>query len=354
MRRRLQVVVVGGFALLAALACAASAPAAVPVKGALGYGADSFTGVVGPDGDDRYTAISTREGTMVQRISTENGAVERTRFLRGEALIPAVAFDGSPGGLSADGSTLVLTEPAFRFPQRDSVFPVLETNRLRVADTVTLDGTWTYDALSVDGRWLYLIEYTSRTDPTQYEVRRYDLDRGRLDPQPIVDPEESSEDMYGLPMTRATSPDGRWAYTLYDGAEHPFIHALDTERGAAVCIDLDPGAVSPRRLIRMSLDPSSDGATLTVRDPKEGPVAIVDTNSFEVGDPPAPEAASADSGGSPWLAIALGALVAAVLAIAAIARRRSRRVRPDDLERLVRIEGEEASQERERVQDPAR
>jgi hypothetical protein len=322
------------------------------VKGALGYGADPFTGVVSPDGDDRYTAIATRNGTVIQRISTENGVVERTRFIRGEALIPAVAFDGSPGGLSADGSTLVLTEPAFRFPQRDSVFQVLETIRLRVVDTVRLDGTWTYDALSADGRWMYLIEYTSRKDPTAYEVRRYELDRGRLDPQPIVDPEESSEDMYGLPMTRATSADGRWAYTLYDGAEHPFIHALDTERGAAVCIDLDPGAVPRQRLIRMSLDPSPDGTTLTVRDPKEGPVAIVDTNSFEVSDPPAPEAASDDSSGAPWLAIALG-LVVAGLAATTIVRRRSRSVPPDDLERLVRIDGEPA-EERERVQDPAR
>ncbi len=44
--------------------------------------------------------------------------------------------------------------------------------------------------------------------------------------------------MQGLPMTRATSADGRLAYTLYS-AEEPFIHALDTVRGsAAVCIDL--------------------------------------------------------------------------------------------------------------------
>ena len=49
--------------------------------------------------------------------------------------------------------------------------------------------------------------------------------------------------MAGFPQTRATSPDGRWAYTLYEPAErdHPaFIHALDTKRGTAVCIDLDP------------------------------------------------------------------------------------------------------------------
>ena len=36
------------------------------------------------------------------------------------------------------------------------------------------------------------------------------------------------------------SPDGRWAYTLYDGnGKTPFIHALDTSRSTARCIDLD-------------------------------------------------------------------------------------------------------------------
>jgi hypothetical protein len=343
MNRRLRVVVVGVLTLLASLGTAASASAAgAPTKGALGYGADPYTGVVDPEGGDRYTAIGMESGTFVQRINTGDGQIERSKLLKGQLTIPAVAYDGSPGGLSDDGDTLVLTEPGLIFPQPDSVFTVIDTDRLRVTDTVTLDGTWTYDALSPDGRWMYLIEYTSPRDITQYEVRRYDLERGRLDPKPIVDPEESSEEMYGSPMTRATSPDGRWAYTLYDGAHHPFIHALDTERGAAVCIDLDPGSVPPRRLSRMTLDPSPDGSTLTVTDPTEGPVAIVDTKSFDVTQPaasPPADSGSEDSGGTPWLAIALGALGAGAISLVVIRRRRrSTRADADDLERLVRVE----------------
>jgi hypothetical protein len=46
--------------------------------------------------------------------------------------------------------------------------------------------------------------------------------------------------MGGHPITRAWSADGRWAYTLYDGGKHaPFVHALDTVRYEAHCIDLD-------------------------------------------------------------------------------------------------------------------
>ena len=73
----------------------------------------------------------------------------------------AVAYDGSPGGLSADGRTLVLTQPGVRFPQTTSGFTRLDTRRLKILDTVTLDGTFTFDALSPDGRQMYLIEYTS-------------------------------------------------------------------------------------------------------------------------------------------------------------------------------------------------
>ena len=45
--------------------------------------------------------------------------------------------------------------------------------------------------------------------------------------------------MDGYPLTRVTSADGRWVYTLYQNGGvggYPFIHALDTVRGVAHCI----------------------------------------------------------------------------------------------------------------------
>ena len=45
--------------------------------------------------------------------------------------------------------------------------------------------------------------------------------------------------MEGSPMTRATSADGRWVYTLYSRpGGYPFVHALDTVNGVAHCIGL--------------------------------------------------------------------------------------------------------------------
>ena len=62
--------------------------------------------------------------------------------------------------------------------------------------------------------------------------------------------------MRGQPLTRATSPDGRWAYTLYDGAgKEPFIHALDTSTRSARCIDLDAASTWTR-----SPEPISPGS----------------------------------------------------------------------------------------------
>lgn len=290
-------------------------------KGVLGTGADARIGIVDPDGSRRYTALPAGagpfgEGTVVTKLDTADGRVDAHSWLDQPLVVPSVAYDGSPGGLSFDGDTLVLAEPAIRFPQTESTFTVLDTRNLRVLDELSFDGTYTFDAISPDGRSLYLIEYTSPRDLTEYRVREYDLRQGRFNPEPIIDPNESGEDMYGSPVTREQSPDGRWAYTLYDGREHPFIHALDTVGGTAVCIDLD----GLHRLVygRTGLEPSPDGSTLTVVQGSR-PVELVDTRTFEVSEPPPPPVptpAAADDGSVPWAAIALaGGLVGLLVAL---------------------------------------
>lgn len=55
----------------------------------------------------------------------------------------------------------------------------------------------------------------------------------------LVDRLEGERDMGGEPIGRASSADGRWAYTLYVRRGHePFVHALDTARREAFCVDL--------------------------------------------------------------------------------------------------------------------
>ena len=70
-------------------------------------------------------------------------------------------------------------------------------------------------------------------------MRAYDLRAGKLLPRAIADKRQRGWVMSGMPITRATSADGRWVYTLYSGSDnYPFVHALDTCSRTAVCIGL--------------------------------------------------------------------------------------------------------------------
>src|SRR3954451_7371431 len=152
----------------------------------------------------------------------------RTRTFSGSYTIPAVALDGSPAGIPADGRTLVLITPRRSFPQSQTHLLVLDAHRLTVSQRLTLAGDFSFDAISPEGSSMYLIQYVAPHDPTTYAVRAYDLRSGTLLPDPIVDPDEHAGEMRGYPMTRLPSSDGRWAYTLYDGGgKEPFVHALD-------------------------------------------------------------------------------------------------------------------------------
>jgi hypothetical protein len=242
-----------------------------------------------------------------------------------------VAYDGSASGLSADGRTLVLIEPRRSFPRADTTFAVVHTRTLRARDGFSLKGDFSVDAISPDGRWLYLVEYLAPRDPTRYLVRLYDMQRHRLLPDPIIDPREVGDVMRGMPVTRSYSPDGRFAYTLYDGAgEHPFIHALDTVEKSARCIDLH-GLMGFQRLGELKLDVSPDGGTIAVALGDE-PIALVDTQTNEVTDAPQavnPDALATETDPSsvPWLMVAgIGtALLLVLLAVQRLVRSGLRR-----------------------------
>lgn len=303
-----------GFALAAATALF---PAGASADGLPVVGVDAGpTGVETPAGDARYVALAAKGDTLVLRVEQGSGRILASRFLPGRFTIPVVAYDGSAAGLSADGKTLVLLRPRARFPRAETTFAVLDAERLRLRETITLRGDFSFDALSPRGSWLYLVEYVSARDPSRYLVRLYDLRSGQLAPQPIIDPREVADVMRGSPITRAASPDGRWAYTLYDGAGgHPFVHALDTSRRAALCIDLH-GLEGYPNLFDLRLDVGPAGETITVVDGPER-LAVIDSKTFAVREPvePATGAAFAGRGGFPWGLVA--ALAGAALALAA-------------------------------------
>jgi hypothetical protein len=285
----------------------------------------SATGPVGLNasgGDVRFTTLPARQATVLVRTDRIGGRVLGYRYFDERLTIPNVAYDGSVGGLSRDGSTLVLMRPRLGFPRRETAFALVDTKGLKVVDRVTLHGDFSFDAMSPDGGTLYFIQYLSRRDPTRYAVRAYDVQAGRFLPEPIVDRSEPDEDMRGNPITRVTSADGRWAYTLYDGgAMAPFIHALDTVGAEAHCIDLD--ALAGRQdLFNLRLRLGGDG-TLAVT--KHGvPLSVVDLATLRVTAPRATPVSS--GGGTPWLPIGASlaalAVVAGAIAVVLVRRRR--------------------------------
>ena len=195
--------------------------------------------------DVAYVTRRAGAGTRLAAIDPYTERPRRRVILPGRLSVPAVAYDATPSGLTADGSTLVLIQPRRRFPRANTRFALVDTATLRIRRRLVLRGDFSFDALSPDGRLLYLIHYLSPRNPSRYEVRAYDLRRSRLLERVIVDPREPDERMSGLPVTRATGDGGRWEYTLYQGREYAFIHALDTEKAEAFCIDLD-GLAAPR------------------------------------------------------------------------------------------------------------
>jgi hypothetical protein len=238
------------------------------------------SGALAPSGDTRYVTLATARSTVVAAIGVRRGRVLRSMSLRGFYGVPITAWDGSTGGVSDDGRMLVLASYG-PLPGDAGVtrFVLLRTRTLRKVHSFALQGSWAFDAISPDGSRLYLVEYLSAGHSPHYRVRSLTTSTGRLDPEPIVDRREAEVAMRGQPVTRRTSGDGRWAYTLYARGREPFVHALDTVKGEAYCIDLP---LQLRQLEQMGLRLRlGAGSRLEVR---RGRVilAVVDTESLEL------------------------------------------------------------------------
>jgi hypothetical protein len=242
-------------------------------------------------------------------LDARGGRVLRASVLQGRWGVPVVAEDSTSGGLSADRSTLVLTRVADAYPRRRTSFAVIDTTRMALRGTVELDGEWRFDSLSPNARRLHLIEHRDRRDPLRTARRTYDLECDRLLAQ--------AEPMRGIPITRTTGKQGRWAYTLYAG-RRLFIHALDTSTSATRRLDLPDRLMSHRRLFALRLAVRKDR------------VAVLHGDQIVASAARRPRRALA-GGGPPLLAVAValtGLVVAATAARRAQATsRRSRELR---------------------------
>jgi hypothetical protein len=279
-----------GATTLAALVCVAAATAA----GGPLFTVYGGTGVATHDGAFHWVTIADgSRATLLERIGVANGVVSPWTRLEGSWGIPSVGALGQ--GLSRDGRTLVLAANAGPYAAR-SKFLVLSLPRMKVRQQVTVKGSFSYDALSPDGSRLYLIQYVagSAGDFSDYVVRAYDLRRQTLLPGKIVDRKEKEESMAGSPVTRVTSADGRWVYTLYEKPSgEPFVHALDTVTATAHCLDLTS---PPNHAAFRNPSLALRGRTLAVNWRGGRPFADIALGTWRVSRPASRAAAGAGAG----------------------------------------------------------
>jgi len=239
-----------------------------------------WDGTVDSTGAVRYVALPAAKTTTIAAVRTSDGRVLRYGTIRGGFGIPLVAFDGTAEGVSRDGTTLVVADAAAR--TEETRFAVLRTSTLRLAKAIRLPGRWAYDALSPDGRTLYATQYLGTGADPRYLVRSVSLVSGKAFGAPLVDGREPDEEMNGSPWARVRSANGAWAYTLYAKPNGTgFVHALDTSRRRAFCVDL-PWRTSAQRLAAVRLSLAEGGRALELAKPGGSRLAVVDTTTFRV------------------------------------------------------------------------
>lgn len=292
-------------AVLAMLLCASA--------GAKGLDTEpARDGVAPPWSPYRYMTMAPRhpaqEGrtTTLVRVNREGGEIDRWWFLRGTWMTPPLAYDLSGGGLSADGSTLVLAAYRYAYPRPSrwsSRFAIVDTRAAQGYDLdqpvvdhhpvrrFTLQGDFRLAAVSPSGSTVYLYRHPQPGNPALNEVRSYDVASGRLDPVPLFDPVRQRKRMEGMPVTAITDRNGRWAYTLFDdgtGGAPPFLQALDTAAGHLTTVALPQLAEWPNPfLLNLKLGSGGRKILLSSRsavqgNPGSGPLLSIDTRTFAV------------------------------------------------------------------------
>jgi hypothetical protein len=265
------------FAMLGALAVVSAASAAYPTP----FAVQGPTALPNLDGSLHFVAKKLGSGTRIEAMDAHN-AVVMARTVPGAFGVARITQEGLTGGLFADGSAFVLQSVGLKSTSR---FMIVGAKDLVPRSTISLKGTFGFDALSPDGSKLYLIQHTSARDIQHYVVRAYDLKARKLLSGRIADKSQQGWVMQGFAVDRVTSPDGRWVYTLYSNpGGYPFVHALDAVRGIAHCIGV-PWRGGENEPWNMRLALNEDGRSLAVNEKSGSTFVSIDVSNWKISYP---------------------------------------------------------------------
>ena len=183
----------------------------------------------------------------------QTGSTLGTLNLGGNYKLPPATANGIPGGLSRNGSWLVVESST----GTSTRMLLIDTVSLKVYRQVDLQGTFHFDAVS--------------------DVRLYDLVLGQLDENIVVDKSDGNQAMTGLRLSGLATPGGGWLFSIYvRSQESPFVHALSLGGPFAFCLDLPGGGYNSNQAeMQWSLAMSPDGTRLYAANPATGMVATI-------------------------------------------------------------------------------
>jgi len=228
------------------------------------------------------TAAPANGKTRLGLFTLENIDNPVSLTIDGTWRLPTIGDDPQPVGLSADTSTQVLVEDsAGSATPSTSRFTVVPASLKGKAQVINLAGNFEYDAISPDGRKLYVTEHLAAPPAGHYQVRQVDVASGVLEPGVVVDKSAVTEPMAGWPLGQVRSADGH-VQTIYRGDEHPFIHALDTVQAFAICIDLPATGAGDAAAARDWGITAASGGSVYAVNPTLGLVVEVDSSGTGV------------------------------------------------------------------------
>lgn len=238
-------------------------------------------GTAAPDWSRYYTITQLAGNSRLSAIDPASGRTIAQRTIPAGFALPTLGYLGPTAGLSPNGAWLTLTDNSRATTGKlVTTFLVGASSLSGSFKTVRVDGDISFDALSNDGKSLYLIQKMG--DPNHYQVRLYDVEGGLLAPQPVVDKRESNEPMNGIRGDSVADPTGNYVYTVYVRDGGPFIHALPLGVPFAWCVDLPSKTPNDMALqFFWSLAISHDGRTVYAANTSLGTVAVM-----TAGEPP--------------------------------------------------------------------
>jgi hypothetical protein len=182
----------------------------------------------------RYYVVTQLTGSaQLKAINPASGKTIAQTTIPGGYALPNIAFQGPTAGLSPNGQWLALTQTG-----STTNFLVGSSALTDPFKSIHVKGDFVFDALSNDGKSLYLIQ--KMKDPNHYQVRLYNVAAGELAPGAVVDKREPNEPMNGIRGDSVADPGGNYVYTVYIRDAGPFIHALPLDEPIAWCVDLPP------------------------------------------------------------------------------------------------------------------